>query len=131
MKSIQEQKMAFAAYTAKNSGIQQLSSHQMEVLKKFIEILSLIKEITRSITLDLESISIIMPYICILTRTLEKNTDDSGICTMKTELLHSLKSHFSGIEEMKKLSLAMFLTPGLRINSFQEIVLKQQLKKCY
>ena len=34
MKSVQEQKMALAAYAAENSSIQQLSSHQLDILKK-------------------------------------------------------------------------------------------------
>ena len=49
MKSIQEQKMALAAYAAENSSIQQLSSHQLDLLKKCIEVLGPIEEITRSI----------------------------------------------------------------------------------
>ena len=104
LKSIQEQKMALAAYAAENSGIQQLSYNQLDLLRKCIEILSLVEEITRSISADLASIS-----VRILKRTLEKNTDDSGIHTMKTELLHSIKLRFTGIEGNKVLSLATYL----------------------
>ena len=58
MKSIQEQKMALAAYAA---SIQQLLSHKLDLLKKCIEVLDPIEEITRSISADLASISIIIP----------------------------------------------------------------------
>ena len=75
--------MALAAYVAESNSIQQLSSHQLDLLKKCIEVLSPIEEITRSISADLASISIVIPYICILTRTLQKTSDDSGIRTMK------------------------------------------------
>ena len=71
--------MALAAYAAENSGVQQLSSNQLDILRKCIEILSPIEEITRSISGDLASISVIIPYVKILTRTLEKNTDNVGI----------------------------------------------------
>ena len=101
--------MALAAYAAENSSIKQLSSHQLDIIKKVIEILAPIEEITRSISADLASISIVIPYLHILTRALEKNTDDSGVRTMKGELLHSLKLCFSGIAENRKLSVATLI----------------------
>ena len=64
--------MVLAAYAAENSGVQQLSSHQLDVMKRVIEILSPVEEITRSISADLAVISIVIPYIRILTRALEK-----------------------------------------------------------
>ena len=121
-------KDGFSSLCAENSGIQQLSSHQLELLKKCIEVLGPIEEVTRSISVDLASVSIITLYICILTRTLEKNTDDSGICTMKGELLHSLKSRFSGIEEKKELSLATFLDPRFKYKFFQAMLLLRVMK---
>ena len=54
-------------------------------MKKCVEVLSPVEEITRSISADLASISIVIPYIRILTRTLEKNNNDSDIQTMKGE----------------------------------------------
>ena len=117
--------MALAAYATENSSVQQLSSHQLDVMKRVIEILSPVEEITRSISADLAAISIVIPYIHILTRALEKITDGSGILTMKRELLYSLKLRFNRIEENKKLSLATFLDPR-----FKDL-LKQQLKKFY
>ena len=119
MKSIQEQKMALAAYAAESNSIQQLSSHQLDLLKKCIEVLSPIEEITRSIAADLASIPLSYhTYVRILTRTLQKTCDDSGIRTMKAQLLHSLKSRFSGIEENKELSLATILDPRFKDEFF-------------
>jgi len=98
--SVQEQKMALAAYAAENSNIKQFSSHQLDIIMKIIEILALIA--------NLSSITIVIPYLCILTWALEKNTDDSGVRIMKGELLHSLKLRFSRIEENRKLSVATY-----------------------
>ena len=80
-------------------------------MKRVIEILDPVEEITRFIFVDLVAISIIIPYLCILTRALENNTGDSDICDMKSELLHPLKLCFTGNEENKQLSLATFLDP--------------------
>ena len=71
--------------------------------------MSPIEEIMRSISADLASISIVVPYIRVLTRTLEKNENDSGVRTMKAELLKSLKTTFAGIEENKQLAVATML----------------------
>ena len=129
LKSIQEQKMALAAYAAENGGIQQLSSNQLDLLRKCIEILSPVEEITRSISADLASISVIIPYVRILKRTLEKNTDDSGIRTMKTELLHSIKLRFTGIEENKVLSLATYLDLRFKDKFFSGNIIKATIKE--
>ena len=85
------------------------------MMGKCVDILSPVEKITLSISADLASISIIIPYIRILTRTLEKNENDSGIHTMKRELLKSLKSHFAGIEERKELCLTTLLDPQRQI----------------
>ena len=79
--------------------IQQLSAHRLGLVKKCVDILSPIEEVTHSISAKLASISIVIPYIHVLTRTLEKNEYDSGVRTMKGQILHSLKSRFAGIEE--------------------------------
>ena len=60
---------------------------------------------THSISARLASISIVIPYIHVLIRTLEKNEGDSGICTMKSQILHSLRTRFTGVEYRKELAL--------------------------
>ena len=82
--------------------------------EKMCDILSPIEETTHSVSTELASISIAIPYIRILTRTFEKNEDDSDIRTMKGELLKSLKSCFAEIEERKELCLATLLDPRFK-----------------
>ena len=57
------------------------------------------------------SISIVIPYICVLIKTLEKYDEDSGVCTMKAQILDSLRLCFVGIKERKELALAAILDP--------------------
>ena len=52
--------MALATYSAENDSIPQLSTYQLELVKKCIDILSPIEEITRSISARLASISIVI-----------------------------------------------------------------------
>ena len=89
-------------------------------MRKCVDILSPIEKITCSISADQALISIVIPCIRILTRLLEKNENNSGICTMKGQLLKCLKSHFVGIEERKELCLATLLDPGFKDNFFRE-----------
>ena len=84
--------MALAAYCAENDSIQQLSTYQLVLIKKCVDILSPIEEVTRLISARLASISIVIPYVRVLIRTLEKNDEDSGVRTMKGQILHSLRS---------------------------------------
>jgi len=51
------------ALPAENDSIQQLSAYQLGLVKKCVEILSPIEEITRSISARLASISIVIPYM--------------------------------------------------------------------
>ena len=113
--------MALAAYCAENGSIQQLTPYQLELIKKCVDILSPMEEITCSISADMASISIVIPYIRVLTRTLVKNENDSDVCTMKAELLKSLKTRFAGIEENKQLAVATMLDPRFKDNFFLEI----------
>ena len=127
--SVLEQKTALAAYCAETGSIQQLTPHQLELMKKCVDVLSPVEEITRSISADLASISIVIPYIRILTRTLEKNTNDSGIQTMKGELLKSLKCRFAGVEERKELALATLLDPRFKDKFFSGNIIKATVKE--
>ena len=127
--SVLEQKMALTAYCTEIGCIQQLTPHQLELMRKCVDILSPIEEITHSISADLASISIVIPYIRILTRTLEKNDNDSGIRTMKGELLKSLKCHFAGIEERKELCLATLLDPRFKDKFFSGNIIRATVKE--
>ena len=127
--SVLEQKMALAAYCTETGCIQQLTPHQLELMRKCVDILSPIEEITHSISADLASISIVIPYIRILTRTLEKNENDSGIRTTKGELLKSLKSRFAGIEEREELCLATLLDPRFKDKFFSGNIIRATVKE--
>ena len=127
--SVLEQKMALAAYCAETGNIQQFTPHQLELMKKCVDILSPVEEITRFISADMASISIVIPYIRILTITLEKNNNDSGVQTMKGELLKSLKSRFAGIEEKKELALATLLDPRFKDKFFSGNIIKATVKE--
>ena len=127
--SILEQKMALAAFSAENGSIQQLSAHQLGLVKKCVDILSPIEEVTCSISAELASISIVIPYIRVLKRTLEMNEDDSGVRTMKGQILHSLKSRFAGIEEREELALATMLDPRFKDKFFGGNIIKAATKE--
>ena len=123
--SVLEQKMALAVYCTENDSVQQLSTYQLGLVKKCVDILSPIEEITRSISARLASISIVIPYIRVLIRTLERNEDDVGVRTMKAQILHSLRSRFAGVEDRKELALATILDPRFKDKFFGGILLRR------
>ena len=121
--------MALAAYCAENVNIQQLSTHQLVLVRKCVDILSPIEEITHSISARLACVSIVIPYIRILIRTLEKNDEDSGVRTMKSQILHSLRSHFAGVEERRGLALATMIDPRFKDKFCSGNIIKATIKE--
>ena len=97
VESILEQKMALAAYAAENS-IVQLIPTQLEFAKRIVIVPSPVEETTQSISKETAALSVVIPNIQVLLRSWEKHHDDQGICTMKGEMIKSLKSRFAGID---------------------------------
>ena len=78
---ILEQKMALAAYATEYGDIQQLSPNQLDLIGKVVKVLGYIEEITKSISCNSASVSMIISFIRGLRLTLEKN-DDSGYASV-------------------------------------------------
>ena len=64
---ILEQKMALAAYGTEHMIIQ-LTSYQLELVAKIVAALSPIEEVTKSILTDAASISVVLPFVQILSK---------------------------------------------------------------
>ena len=98
LQRILEQNMAIAAYASEDA-IVQLTSHQLQLATKIVAVLSPIEEVTKSISADAASISVVLPFVRILQKTLDEHHDDSGVRTMKNEVKTSLERRFSKSEE--------------------------------
>ena len=93
-----------AAYAAENSIVQHTPT-QLKLANRIIELLSPVKEITQSISKGTAALSVVILNIRVLLQSWEKHHHDQGICTMKEEMIKSLKSRFAGIEENRLLSI--------------------------
>ena len=62
-------------------------------------------------------------------KALNKHEDDTGILTMKTEILTSLQCRFYNIEEIDELSIATILDPRFKDKFFTKAETKQSAKK--
>ena len=103
LQTIFEQKMALAAYTTEHGSITMPTPNQIYLTRKLIAALEPVEEITKMISTDAASISVLIPLVKILQKALGKHDDDSGIQTIKTEMLTSLERRFDDIEESKLL----------------------------
>ena len=128
IESILEQKMALAAYSTENS-IAQLTPVQLELAKRIALVLSPVEEVTQSISKETATLSVMIPNICVLLRSWEKQDDDQGIRTMMGELMKSLKSKFAGIEENRLLSIAIMLDPRFKDKFFASNISKTTVKE--
>ncbi|XP_003389647.1 PREDICTED: zinc finger BED domain-containing protein 4-like [Amphimedon queenslandica] len=129
LQSIIAQKVVLAAYNTESDDIPQLSSHQLDIIDKIITVLKPVDDITKSISSEKASVSIIIPYIRALRKTWEKSGDDRGVQTMKKELLDSLNRRFCDIESNETLVVATLLDPCFKDKFFTSITEKEAAKE--
>ena len=118
--SVVEQKVALAAYATKHD-IAQLSSHQLDLANKVVAALSPVEEITRSLSSDTASVSLVLSYIRMLTKCLEKHHDDDGVQGMKREMLKSLRRRYGNAESHECLVLSSILDPRFKDKCFTSV----------
>ena len=63
LQSIIAPKVVLAAYNTESDDIPQLSSHQLDIIDRIITVLKPVDDITKSISSEKASVSIIIPYI--------------------------------------------------------------------
>ena len=126
LQKIKEQKMALAAY-ASEYDISQLTAHQLDLVNKLISALSPIEELTNSISTNAASVSLIIPFIRILRKNLQNHDNDSGIRTMKAEMLKSLNKRYAGVEDNSPLVLATLLDARFKDKFFSGNIAAKQL----
>ena len=118
LQTVYEQKMALAAYGTEHGGITMLTPNQIDLNRKIIAALEPVEEITKMISKDSASISMLIPLVKILENAFNKYDDDSGIQTMKGEMLKSLETRFDDIEESELLLIATCLDSRFKDNFF-------------
>ena len=129
LQSIYTQKMALTAYSTEYDSINMLSTHQLEIVRKTIAVLEPIEEITKLISTEVASVSVIIPLLRALEKSLGKHHDDSGIQTMKSEMLSSLKRRFADVEEHKELIVATTIDPRYKDKFFSKPTTKVFVKQ--
>ena len=128
VKSISEQKMALAAYCT-DSDLPALTTKQLELAEKIIAALSPIDEITKSVSSSSASISVIIPFVKMLDKTLKKHHDDLGVRTMKNAMLASLSRRFKDVEQNVPLVIACLLDPRFKDRFFSSVSKQAEARK--
>ena len=108
VKSVIKQKTSLAAY-ATETGIVTLSPTQLDLAEKIVAAFSPVEELTKSVSADCASVSVIIPFVKMLSKTLQKHHNDSGVKTMKNEMFRSLNRRFCDIGDNQHLVLASLL----------------------
>ena len=76
------------------------------------------EEITKSTSADAASVSVVLPYIRMLTKSLEKHHDDDVVQGMKREMLKSLRGRYGDAESNEFLVLSSILDPRFKDKCF-------------
>ena len=82
--------------------------------EKIVAALSPVEELTKSISADCASVSVIIPFVKMLSKTLQKHHNNSGVRTMKNEMLSSLNQRLCDIGDNQHLILASLLDPRFK-----------------
>ena len=125
-----EQKVALATYGAEHA-IPHLSPNQWDIVEKIVAVLNPVEEITQSISTEVASVSLIIPFIRASWRTLEDHNNDRGIrtVTMKSEMLDLLNRRYGDEENNESFVLATLLDPRFKDKFFSGVHEKIKAKE--
>ena len=130
LQSILKQKVALAVYSAEHN-IPQLTPIQWDLFEKIFAALNPVEEITQSISTEIASVSLIIPFVRTFPKTLENHDNDHGIRTMKkNDMLISLNTRYGDveIESNEPLVLATLLDPRFKDKFFSATLEKNKAK---
>lgn len=128
LERVLEQKQALVMYSSDCTTFTVPSSVQWQLMSKVIALLAPMEELTRQVCLGNSCASIIIPAVSTLIRCYTKDSDDSGVQTMKNELKEQIESRFSQIENNEILSVATLLDPRFKDRYFQNGAAKEAAK---
>jgi hypothetical protein len=98
------------------------------VAANIVSLLAPFEEITRDISGNNASISLVIPAIKALSTFLDRTDRDTGIKKMKADLLDSIKTRFGNVEENAVFSVATLLDPRFKVRCFSTVVAAAQAK---
>lgn len=81
------------------------------------------------ISTDIAAPSVLIPLLRALEKSLSKHDDDTGVQTMKSEVLSSLKQRFANVEECKELVVATTMDPRYQDKFFSKPATKVLAKE--
>ena len=119
--------MSLAAYGSDGS-IPVLTAAQLDIASKVINMLLPIDEITKCISEDTACISVIIPLVRGLRKTLEQSDEDRSVRSMKSHMLESLQKRFGGIDDIDFLVLSTMLDPRFKDKFFSSISSRESAK---
>ena len=123
-----EQKKPLILYTADND-IALPTSYQWTLLARALGILSPIERATRDVSADASLASDVVPMVVAIKRALQRITDDSGVQTMKKEMLAEIDSRFGHITKEPLYAIATLVDPRYRGKLFSDQDLDEATKR--
>ena len=110
IQSLLEQKRVLCAYIADHNLPSTLTANQWALLEKTSIVLAPFEELTRKVSSSTAFTANVIPAVTVLKRILAKEGDaDTGIKTMKKNLLQAVNKHFDTVEDEPLYALATLL----------------------
>ena len=136
LQRIIEQKIARTIYSSNSkNNLDILNANHWKLMENIIRLLQPFEELTKRASDDDVDLSFVIPAVNALQKYLAKTWKDSGVKTMKDELLNSVTERFGTIKEKKLYVLATVLNPQYKLAPFDIIdqnktkfMLKEEVK---
>ena len=91
-----------------------MMANQWKLASALVTTINRFEELTRQASPASESMSMVIPSVLMLQRSLQNHTDDQGIQTLTSTMLESLNCRFKEMESNKLLVLSTFLDPRFK-----------------
>jgi len=108
-----EQKKPLILYAADNN-IVLPTAHQWTLLEHVLAILTPIERATRDVSAEKSSASDVIPMVVAIKRALQNVTDDSGVQTIKEELVRDISARFEDVAKQPIYAVATLVDPRYR-----------------
>jgi len=120
LRRLLEQKKAIIHYSTEHDISATLTKHQWGLLEKVVEMLRPFEEITRQIISDEAMLADVVPIVTAVKMTLAKQTNDSGVQTMKSVMLAEIDERFTDMYEQRLYVVASMVDPRYKSKMLNE-----------
>ena len=87
----------------------EITNHDWDIIEKIVSVLKPLEEATKMLSKSDASISLVIPFVTALIKSLEDTNQDRGVLTWKRALKKNVEQRFASIESNTHFTVATML----------------------